>query len=303
MAEQSSKDQKIRQILVCVGNRYVIFGREHVPPGKLKFSPNKFQPLQRIADESEMLEQRIIQTVQVSDGEISNRGMGNAEFDFELEDTNGHTFIDIKVREGEFVDRDYKRIFNQLLSNKTYLTKRFEIWLLNTQRLKLQILSADNNNKINRIDFVALDVWEYNSDGTIFDKSHVSKRVKDWVSRIEALYTTIESSVAKTQNLRTDRSRAISMSEELMQKFSVPDQQLPVLDISNGRDPIVSFIPFGLWIIGANGRINVITHSGTQVLVGRGIEERPEWGISDVNDRTNIVPFDATVFVKTVRNS
>jgi hypothetical protein len=85
--------------------------------------------------------------------------------------------------------------------------------------------------------------------------------------------------------LRTERKRTVTMAEELMERYSVPDRELPVLDVLRGEDPVASFVPRGLWIIGANGRIDIITRSGFRFLTDRGRNGAPNWVVIDSQDR------------------
>jgi hypothetical protein len=74
------------------------------------------------------------------------------------------------------------------------------------------------------------------------------------------------------------------MSEELMQRFAVSDRELPVLDVLSGNRVTVSFVPRGLWLIGAWGRIDAITAI-------RHEDGTFEWRLTSSDDRRHTVPF------------
>jgi hypothetical protein len=67
MIATSPVDPSQRQILVNLGNRYVVFGPAASLPQPILFNPETdSEALPRVADESEVSEARIIQTVRVS---------------------------------------------------------------------------------------------------------------------------------------------------------------------------------------------------------------------------------------------
>jgi hypothetical protein len=84
---------------------------------------------------------------------------------------------------------------------------------------------------------------------------------------------------AVTNGWRVYDSGTVGMHEELMQKFDVPATRQPTLRLE-GDDGYVLFKPKGLWVIGANGRIDLYTSKGTFIIVD--LAERgqaPKWTI------------------------
>jgi hypothetical protein len=79
------------------------------------------------------------------------------------------------------------------------------------------------------------------------------------------------------------------MDEELMRRYSIPSRQLPTLLI-NKADGIIKVIPKGLWVIGANGRIDLFTSRGLFMLVDFAVEPfgRPLWKIYGPDHRTGV---------------
>lgn len=84
------------------------------------------------------------------------------------------------------------------------------------------------------------------------------------------------------------------MSEEPMQLFAVTDLNLPILDVLRGEEIITSFVPRGLWLIGAWGRVDVITTTSTAAIVG--IRDNPHddntfnWRLSRQEKRRQLEP-------------
>ncbi len=113
---------------------------------------------------------------------------------------------------------------------------------------------------------------------TSFTRELVEDRVQDWKNRLHELFREV-STWALKNGWRVDDSGTVGMHEELMQKFDVPATEQPTLRL-DGDHGYVLFKPKGLWVIGANGRIDLYTSKGTFILVDlaeRG--EAPRWTI------------------------
>ncbi|GJE68396.1 hypothetical protein LNAOJCKE_5634 [Methylorubrum aminovorans] len=72
-----------------------------------------------------------------------------------------------------------------------------------------------------------------------------------------------------------------------MRKYGVQPRQLPVLNVFEGEAWKAKVIPFGLWVIGANGRLDVLVGDKKKIIVGgeRG-EEVPTWRIASNDGRS-----------------
>jgi hypothetical protein len=115
--------------------------------------------------------------------------------------------------------------------------------------------------------------------------AHVRKHVSDWLARIEALYADIKNWLPGGYVAETEHT--VRMYEELMQRFGIPARELPVLTIHNTRGAIdLTFKPYGLWIIGGNGRIDIFGADITAFLVDRAERfEIPKWELYSPNQR------------------
>src|SRR5712692_5020171 len=86
-------------------------------------------------------------------------------------------------------------------------------------------------------------------------REHVQRRVDDWAARIEALYANIERWLPPDWKAR--RGKPVAMHEDLMQRLGVPRRELPTLEVLSDGNAQIRFRPYGLWIIGWNGRIDL----------------------------------------------
>jgi hypothetical protein len=87
------------------------------------------------------------------------------------------------------------------------------------------------------------------------------------------------------------------MHEQLMQKFNVPARDLPVLELSSGQRS-ARLEPRGLWIIGANGRLDLFAGPDHYMIVDTAENLRPpQWQIAPFSDRRQLKPVNSSTFV------
>jgi hypothetical protein len=119
------------------------------------------------------------------------------------------------------------------------------------------------------------------------DRDHIARRVDDWADRINSLYRQIEEWLPLGWS--ADRPVTVSMHEELMQKFGIGGRDLPVLRLSYHGTPSARIEPRGLWIIGANGRLDLFGGSGHYVIIDTAENfESPDWHIAPFSDRRKL---------------
>lgn len=117
------------------------------------------------------------------------------------------------------------------------------------------------------------------------DTEYVQTRVDDWASRINALYDELNSWLPP--GYRSERTQGVTMHEEMMRKYGVKPRQLPVLNVLDGSGWKAKVIPFGLWVIGANGHLDVLIESKKLIIVGGDQSEaEPNWHIASKDGRS-----------------
>jgi hypothetical protein len=303
MVTTNSNDAEDRQVLVSVGNRYVLFGSEAKLPSSRAFGPEDIkEPLPRVPDEREVSEERLIKSLLLSGVKITPPPP-DAIADLAFTDRNGQqVLVEIKVRERDTWKTDFER-FQQEFENTPSGFKQ-EVWNFNLERLHLEMFELDKGRLKRATSLHPLDVWEFDADGSMVNRAHVLERVVDWENRINGLYDKV-TQWAKDAGFRTERTRKVLMSEELMQKFAIPDRELSVLDIVRETQTAASFVPIGLWLIGFNGRINIATRTGTHILADPAGElGKPEWAlVSREKNRRQFSPFDEAAFAELMRTA
>jgi hypothetical protein len=119
------------------------------------------------------------------------------------------------------------------------------------------------------------------------DRTHVEQRVRDWLDRINSLYAQIEGWLPA--GWTAARRGAARMREELMAKFELPAEEMPVLELSYRGKPSARLEPRGLWIIGANGRLDLFRGDNHYIIVDAAENfGTPEWHIAPLSDRRNL---------------
>jgi hypothetical protein len=91
-------------------------------------------------------------------------------------------------------------------------------------------------------------------------REHVLQRLRDWRDRVHKLYDEIERVLPGTP-FRANREGKHTSAEELPQRFGITQPEQPKIDVLRIVRPdntnAAILYPRGLWIIGANGRIDL----------------------------------------------
>ncbi|MBX4876595.1 hypothetical protein HJA89_27520 [Rhizobium bangladeshense] len=178
------------QILVNLGNRYVVFASQNSMPRSMDFDPEKdSEILPRVADESDVAGHRIAETLRVSGFETVNPPKAYDEgWDVELVDAKGaRVLVQIKVAERELKQKDVVKYF-EFLAKAAGKGQDAQIWNFNVEKLRLSILSNPSSPRIDTLE--PIDVWERTETG-VYPRSRIVRRVAEWAERLEMLYSQV----------------------------------------------------------------------------------------------------------------
>ena len=285
-----------REVFITLGNRSVVFGPAASLAWPLHFRPETGPAVPpRILDEHEGAEALNALSLRVHGMKktalfAENRDAGDLNADVELFDADGHhVLIDIKVRERDPKERDLEQAHHRL-TKAAHMGKTLEVWHFNVERLKLVVMHLDQSG-LQSDELSPLDVWEKAGE-EVYDRTQVIEEVDDWIRRVGALYDDIQAWLGAQPHLRCERSRDVTMSEEVMRNFAVTDRDIPLLDVLDAHQVVASFVPRGLWLIGSWGRIDIITIDRTHVLLAVGGAANLEWRLVSSDDRRQTIPFD-----------
>ena len=120
------------------------------------------------------------------------------------------------------------------------------------------------------------------------DAQHINRRVDDWVERVKNLYAKIDEWLP--DGWTSKEGESVCMHEEMMRRSHVAARQIPTLLLVNGSGNSARLEPRGLWIIGANGRIDMKFGSRHYLIVDvAGSFETPDWRVADAEQRLDRV--------------
>ena len=120
----------------------------------------------------------------------------------------------------------------------------------------------------------------------------VQDEVADWKHRLEDLFADIQRAADQVSGVHVRRIEVQPRQEELMKQFRVPPPRLEKLVIE-GTKGTMELVPFGLWVIGANGRLDVFVNGVAHILADIGSPSEPRWTLYGRGDRLRGVPFDS----------
>ncbi|MGA2792759.1 MAG: hypothetical protein ABSE69_04385 [Roseiarcus sp.] len=122
----------------------------------------------------------------------------------------------------------------------------------------MQVMTSKLKQPTNDGEIVRATIDEVRSDRTV-DARHVLRRLNDWKVRVHRLFDFIEDELG--DDFTYDRTGKHQSEEELVQRAGLSGAAVPALDILRIEKPAGSLraiiIPRGLWVIGANGRLDL----------------------------------------------
>lgn len=127
-------------------------------------------------------------------------------------------------------------------------------------------------------------IQELSGEAGELNQTRIIQRVDDWKQRVSSLYDQVCGWLPS--HMSTDRRNSVPMHEDLMRKYDVAETELPILNVYENGGWIAKLVPRGLWIIGANGRLDLFARNGQWILVDRAENfENPVWQIAPAEHR------------------
>ena len=108
-------------------------------------------------------------------------------------------------------------------------------------------------------------------------EEQVNRRVEDWLERLDDLFAQIKN-WATANGWSAEDGAPILMHEEMMEQFGVMKREQPSLSVRSPDGAEIWVKPKGLWVIGANGRVDMYSRKGAFTLVDIADQfQAPRW--------------------------
>lgn len=219
--------------------------------------------------------------------------------DFEFIDISGRKIaIEVKLLSRKVSDADLAKM-QLLFAKQTGPDELPETWLVERDGSRLTIFAALQMPK----EFGLIDIVSENPAFTLdeaspgkLDSAHVEQRAKKWISDVSQLFDQA-ASWATALRFTTEHKPYTPMHEELMQRFGVKSLPQTLLAISKGKTVVATLIPIGLWVIGANGRIDLLTVKQNFMLINAApYPDAADWKIVSLSSPPSFHNFDQDFF-------
>lgn len=130
-------------------------------------------------------------------------------------------------------------------------------------------------------------------------KQDVKKRIASWIQRLNGLFAQLEVWAQDHPDCEIKRGKITQINESLMQAYGLEPRLVPTLTFFVDKKYRVAFVPSALWVVGANGRVNVTTNFRQYILVDLALdEEDPKWVIVSPKEKNNQVDFNRDRFIE-----
>ena len=128
-------------------------------------------------------------------------------------------------------------------------------------------------------------------------EQRVRTRIDDWFRRLEDLMTRIKNWAA-SRGWSVEPHTPRPMREDLMERFGLPLREQPSLKLRSPQGGEVWIWPKGLWVIGANGRVDIFSRKGVYVLIDLAEPfQPPQWVLHRLGEGKGR-PFDPEQFAE-----
>lgn len=150
------------------------------------------------------------------------------------------------------------------------------------------------------IDHMQEEIEDYPN---LLTEADVHQRVDDWIERLRNLRLSVERWIAEEpqHELSVIDAPAVPMLERMMVEFKIPSELMPAFSVMKGEQILALFRPVALWVIGANGRIDIVTRKSAPILIDTAPHfDKPRWRmyLSTLTPPTEAIDFTKDSFFK-----
>jgi hypothetical protein len=137
-------------------------------------------------------------------------------------------------------------------------------------------------------------------DEDVIDVAHTERLVDDWIERLQALRAQVAGWLAVDfPSLRVVDRAPVPLHQAPMRRSGLAPRDMPAFEVVGVDSRIMRFVPKGLWVIGANGRVDIVSRLAAPVLVDRSepLAPEPDWKLFDLRFGLSGVPWSREGFV------
>lgn len=132
--------------------------------------------------------------------------------------------------------------------------------------LRLAVFAEDEVLRLSDEEFKSRVFIQDVEDQRRRETEYIEQRVQDWYDRLRRLFAEVEAwAPISWQRLH---GQVMQREEELIRRYSITPRELPTLTFLRDTHR-VAFVPSALWIVGADGRVNVTVDAKQHILVDR----------------------------------
>lgn len=135
----------------------------------------------------------------------------------------------------------------------------------------------------------------------VITQEDLIQRIEDWKKRISDLYNEISRWLPEGEGYEVHLDKSIRMYEECMQKYNIDPTMLDAADILKDKQVVLTIKPYGLWVIGTNGRLDLLNQNGVIFLIDLSEQfHNPKWMLVDPSQKRAPIPFSKSTLLKVV---
>jgi hypothetical protein len=143
---------------------------------------------------------------------------------------------------------------------KGWLRESESTWPNAISPIILSCRERDGKGRLRMSNITYRSTSEELADPDGVSREHVLQRLSDWRDRVHQLYDKVERELEGTP-FKSNREGKYTSAEEFPQRVGVAQREQPEIDVlriirPDNSDAAV-FYPRGLWVVGANGRVDL----------------------------------------------
>jgi hypothetical protein len=137
----------------------------------------------------------------------------------------------------------------------------------------------------------------------VSDSANVEAQVNNYQKRVYELYAVIQEWLdGSGYTLDTASAIKFKLYEFPMSRFGIPCVNMDIAAIYKGKKYIGKIAPFGIWVIGTNGALEIALNKTYRIIDKSEPFTQPIWLIEDSHCAAQPVPFTSAWLLNALQN-